>query len=98
MFEFVTLPSHKHTIINHPSDPKGVLTCRTWSLRMCPAPGCKTKMNTMNSVVCGECRSKVAHLDMGFPTWDFSMGLADWLIENDIKIYRVREGTGSGVA
>ena len=27
-------------------------------MRMCPAPGCKTKMNTMNSVVCGECRSK----------------------------------------
>ena len=55
--------------------------CRTWSLRMCPAPGCKTKMNTMNSVVCGECRSKVAHLDMGFSmgfSMGFPMGLAHW--------------------
>lgn len=27
-------------------------------LRICPAEGCKTKMTTMNSVVCSECKSK----------------------------------------
>lgn len=29
------------------------------SAEICPAEGCKTKMTTMNSVVCSECKSKV---------------------------------------
>ena len=31
---------------------------RSAKLRICPAEGCKTKLNTMNSVVCSECKTK----------------------------------------
>eukprot|EP00435_Cladocopium_sp_Y103_P042616 s1165_g11.t2 len=48
------------------------------SAEICPAPGCKTKMNTMNSVVCGECRSKVC-LKHRFEDQHPCRGKGQWL-------------------
>ena len=88
MFEFVTLPNHNRTIINPPSDPKGVLTVHAahglWGCAQRQAA--RPRWTPWTPSFAGNAGARWRTWIWDF-LWDFLWDFPwDWLTENDVHL------------